>query len=137
MTAALIALYLSFGFSLEKKQIEVRGIKIWVEVAESDAARAQGLMYRKSLGQDEGMLFIFPEEEILSFWMKNTFIPLSIGYFTKEGVLIDVKDMEPFGEKLGDPPTYRSSRPAKFALEMNKGWFQKNKVGLGSKLKLP
>lgn len=138
----LIVLAHSYGYSsamtqpFEKKQIQVKNKKIWVEMAVSEQQRAQGLMYRKSLGKDEGMLFVFPQEKVLSFWMKNTFIPLTIAYFNKDGILIDLKDMEAFGKKQGDPPTYPSSRPAKYALEMNQGWFSKNQVGLGSKLRL-
>jgi uncharacterized membrane protein (UPF0127 family) len=134
----LILLALAFSFSttvpLSKKQISVKGKSIWVEVADDDRERQQGLMYRRSLGADEGMLFIFPKEDNLSFWMRNTFIPLSIAYFTRDGILVDLHDMQPFGEKPGDPPTYRSVKPAQYALEMNLGWFKKNKIGLGSKL---
>lgn len=131
----LLALVFSFASNpLEKKQVSLKGQKIWVEIADDDRERQQGLMYRRSLGKDEGMLFIFPREDNLSFWMRNTFIPLTIAYFDKDGVLVDMYDMQPFGEKPGDPPTYRSKKPAKYALEMNLGWFQKNKIGLGSKL---
>ena len=139
MIKLFLALYIASGFSAQfaKKLIEVKGKKIVVEIADTDEKRQQGLMYRKTLGTDEGMLFIFPDEHYLSFWMKNTFVPLTIGYFNKNGVLVDLKDMAAFGKKPGDPPTYQSSRPAKYALEMNQGWFQTNKIGLGSTLKVP
>ncbi len=128
---------LSYGNTFSKKTITVKDKNITVEVADTDSLRQQGLMYRKSLAKDEGMLFIFSDEQPLSFWMKNTFIHLTIAYFNKNKILIDLKDMPPFGKKQGDPPTYRSARPAMYALEMNVGWFKTNKIGLGSKLSLP
>ena len=105
-----------------------------MEVAKTEKERAQGLMYRTQLKKDSGMLFIFEEQRILSLWMKNTKIPLSIAYFNQEGILIDVQDMKP--EKGEALKTYPSKSPAKYALEMNIGWFQKKNIGLGSRLVL-
>ncbi len=91
----LVGLILTFGistssFAFEKKvsfkkqTISVGTKKIRVEIAENDAQHAYGLMFRQKLGTDEGMLFIFKNEDIRSFWMKNTLINLSIGYFDKD-----------------------------------------------------
>jgi hypothetical protein len=102
-----------------------------VEVATTPEQKAQGLMLRTQLKEGEGMLFVFPFEQPLSFWMKNTLIPLSIGFFDKNQVLIEVLDMDPVIGPVREEelPRYASSRPAKFALEVPKGWFAKKKIG--------
>lgn len=118
-----------------KKQIKLGGRTFVVEVAESPDQHQRGLMFREKLGENEGMLFIFDNEETRFFWMKNTLIDLSIGYFDKKGVLVDVQEMKS-GKGVPDAalPSYPSALPAKYALEMTKGWFEKNKVKIGSKL---
>lgn len=139
MTKFKLALILSIAFNvfasdLKQLKIKIAEKSINVEVADNDELRMKGLMYRKSLGPDSGMLFIFPQEEILGFWMKNTLIPLSIGYFDKNKKLIKIMDMEPASPMDLDPPKYSSDKPAQYALEVNKGWFKKNKIKLGEKL---
>ena len=80
------------------------------------------------------MLFIFPDEQPRSFWMKNTFVPLSIGYFNAKKELIDMIDMEPAQSEMQNQfPTYASKGPAQYALEVPKGWFLKNKIKIGQK----
>ncbi|MBV2168102.1 MAG: DUF192 domain-containing protein [Bdellovibrio sp.] len=109
-----------------------------VEIAETPAQHERGLMFRESLGPDEGMLFIFKNEETRFFWMKNTLIDLSIGYFDKSGTLVDIQEMKS-GKGIPEPQlaSYPSAKPAKYALEMNKGWFDKNRIKIGSRLKFP
>lgn len=120
-----------------KRKIQLGGKTLVVEVADTPSQHEKGLMFRDKLGDDEGMLFIFNNEETRFFWMKNTLIDLSIGYFDKKGTLIDVQEMKS-GKGVPDSalPSYASARPAKYALEMNPGWFDKNKIKLGSKLRL-
>jgi uncharacterized membrane protein (UPF0127 family) len=101
------------------------------EVARSNEERAQGLMYRKSLNDGEGMLFIFERDEILSFWMKNTLIPLSIAFIAYDGRILEIRDMKP-----QDLTSVRSSRSARYALEVPRGWFGRAGVGPGDKLVL-
>lgn len=125
----------SLLFSFEERHIHVKEHKIYVQVAKNDSERAQGLMHRKSWGKYQGMLFIFDKEERLSFWMKNTFLTLSIGFFNANLVLIDIQDMQPHKGK-GPLPSYRSNGLAKYALEVPIGWFQEKGVGLGSRLRL-
>lgn len=123
---------------LPKETISVGSKKISVEIARTPNQLATGLMYRKSLDSDSGMLFIFESERPLSFWMKNTFIPLSIGFFSADKKLLEVLEMEPVGSVMQlDIPRYQSSKPAQYALEMTKGWFSKNKIKVGTRLKLP
>ena len=110
----------------------IKDKKIFVEIARTEKEKAQGLMFRSKLAENEGMLFIYEQEEILSFWMKNTFIPLSIAFIDGHGQIIDIQDMQPFSLD-----THRSARPAQYALEVNKGWFQKNGIKVGDVVKIP
>lgn len=121
----------------KKKKITLGSKTLVVEIAETPDQHERGLMFRDKMGPDEGMLFIFKNEETRFFWMKNTLIDLSIGYFDKSGTLIDVQEMVS-GKGVPDPqlPSYASAKPAKYALEMSKGWFDKNKVKIGTKLKI-
>lgn len=111
--------------------------KIQAEMAESEAQHEYGLMFRKELGPKEGMLFVFKDELIRSFWMKNTIINLSIGYFNKNKKLIDIQEMKAVTSVLQtDIPTYPSESPAQYALEMPEGWFKKNSIKVGAQLKI-
>ena len=109
-------------------------VRVRVEVADDPAEQAKGLMYRKALGKNRGMLFIYPEERELSFWMKNTLIPLSIAFIDSERRIIDIQDMKPLDDK---PPHYVSSEPAQYALEVNQGFFKKRGVKVGDRVELP
>jgi uncharacterized protein len=113
----------------EGKKVEVR-----VEVADDVNEQAKGLMYRKSLGEDRGMLFVYPAERELSYWMRNTLIPLSIAYIDSEGRIVDILDMKPLDD---NPPHYVSSEPVQYALEVNKGFFEKKGVKEGDHAELP
>lgn len=109
-------------------------VKIEVEIADTPAEQEKGLMFRKSLGKDRGMLFVFPDEQVRSFWMKNTLIPLSIAYIDSDGRIIDLQEMKALDDQ---PPHYVSAKPAKYALEANKGFFEKHGVKVGDRAKLP
>ncbi|MEQ1723620.1 MAG: DUF192 domain-containing protein [Pseudobdellovibrio sp.] len=109
-----------------------------VEIAETEQQHAHGLMFREKLGKDEGMLFVFPNEQPRDFWMKNTLINLDIGYFDKNKKLIDIQQMKAVTSILQtDLPSYPSKGPAQFALELPQGWFSKNKFPVGTLLKVP
>lgn len=108
----------------------IAGKSLKLEVANSPIKRAIGLMNRPSLGQDEGMIFVFPKADFLSFWMKNTLVPLSVGFFSEDLVLLETLDMKPNQTR----EVYNSARLSKFALEVNKDWFSKNKVPVESVL---
>ena len=105
-------------------------IKLNVEVAATEQARQKGLMYRMSLPENDGMLFIFEKDKRLSFWMKNTYIPLDIAYLSKNGIINEIQSMMPLDVSL----TYPSKKPAKYALEVNSGWFKRNGIRPGMKL---
>lgn len=127
----------SAEITFAKKKIKIGSKTIAVEIADNHEKQAFGLMHRSSLVTDQGMLFIFPDEQVRSFWMKNTFIPLSIGYFDAQKKLIDIQDMKPaISEMQTDFPSYASSGPAQYALEMSLGWYQKNRIKLGQRFEL-
>jgi uncharacterized membrane protein (UPF0127 family) len=90
-------------------------------------------MGRTELGENRGMLFVFEEEQRLSFWMKDTHIPLSIAYIDSEGRIVDIQDMKPLDDEL---PDYTSSEPARYALEVNRGFFEERGVEVGDKVEL-
>ena len=100
--------------------------EIRVEVADSPGEREQGLMFRKKLGTDEGMLFVYSTAAPRSFWMKNTSIPLSIAFLDEQGQVVNIEDLRPF-----DTRSVLSTAPALYALEMNRGWFESNNVEAG------
>lgn len=113
-------------------------VTLTVEVADNDESREQGLMGRTELKDSTGMIFIFDQAEPQSFWMKNTLIPLSIGFFDDKGKLFQITDMEPASLVDLNPKVYNSTRPAKFALEEPKGWFKRKKITENhAQLKLP
>ena len=111
-------------------RIRVGNHEITVEVAADRTSLRRGLMFRDSLPEDHGMLFIFPVEQPLSFWMKNTRIPLSIAYADSQGTIVRIADMEPFDESR-----VPSGAPAQFALEMNQGWFSRKGILVGDRLR--
>ena len=110
---------------------EGKRVSIKVELADTDEKRTLGLMYRRILDDNEGMLFVFDEAAHRSFWMLNTYIPLSIAYIGKDGIINEIYDMKPLDDKI----TY-SQKPAMYALEMKRGWFARNNIGQGAKLDL-
>ena len=91
---------------------------IRAEVAADYATRMTGLMHRASMPSNAGMLFIFDEATMHCMWMKNTLLPLAVAFIDERGAIINVEDMEPQTED-----SHCASRPARYALEMNRGWF--------------
>jgi uncharacterized membrane protein (UPF0127 family) len=100
---------------------------VLAEVARSPNDRAQGLMYREELPAGTGMLFVFEESDIRSFWMSNTYVALDIAYMDPAFVIVDIQQMEP----LTTAP-HESTRPAMFALEVPKGWFAEHGITVGA-----
>ena len=109
-------------------------VEVRVEIADDPLERERGLMDRTSLGEDRGMLFVFPKEQPLSFWMKDTKIPLSIAYIDAEGRITDILDMKPLDD---EPPHYTSSEPVLYALEVNQGFFDERGIEVGDRADLP
>lgn len=115
---------------VELTTLDVAGHEVEVEIADDEEERRRGLMYRDSLPEDQGMLFVYPEEETLSFYMRNTEIPLDIAFVDQRGYIVDIQQMEPHTEEL-----HESRRPAMYALEMNLGWFEANGVEEGDRIR--
>jgi len=122
----------------ESAQIQVGSKKITVELAESPLQHEKGLMYREALEKDKGMLFIFDREQTLSFWMKNTYVDLSIAYINQKLKIVDIQEMKATSPlEVTEPSTYPSKKPAMYALEMPKGWFKASNIKVGQSIKLP
>ena len=102
---------------------------IKVEVAQTDQQREKGLMFRKQMGRDDGMLFIFDEPAYHAMWMKNTLIPLSVAFLDAQGTILNILDMEP--QTLD---SHAAAGPAIYAIETNKGWFEDRKIKAGDKV---
>ena len=103
---------------------------IRAELADNMGTRMEGLMYRKSMPQGSGMVFVFDESATHCMWMKNTLIPLSVAFIDESGAIINIADMQPQSEQ-----SHCAARPARFALEMNKGWFAERGIKPGAKLR--
>ena len=116
--------------TMKTKIIKINEARLEVAVAETTAQQSKGLMHIKVLPCDHGMLFQYPSEQKLSFWMKNTYIPLSIAFIGSDKKIIEIQDMQPNSEK-----SVISKKKAKWALETNKGWFKRNNVSIGDKIK--
>ena len=122
----------SKAFSSVDKQcnsISIEKENLCVELAISQREKSKGLMYRKDLSNTDGMLFIWKNEDKRCMWMKNTYIPLDLGFFREDLTLIEVRDLSPRSLE-----SVCSSEPAKYALELPKGWFSSHNIKNNSKL---
>lgn len=117
------------GMLLPTAELRVGPHKVHAEVAANNASRSHGLMGRKSLMPDHGMLFVFDTPTTTCFWMKNTPLPLSIAFIDGNGAILNLKDMQPFDETSHCPVA-----PFRYALEMEQGWFKKNEIGPGTRV---
>ena len=103
---------------------------IQAEVAVSPQERSTGLMHRKTMPTNRGMLFVFEEATPQCFWMKNTLLPLSIAFIADDGRVVNIADMKPLDEN-----SHCSAQPVRYALEMNQGWVAKRGIKAGMKLR--
>ena len=125
----LVSLY---TFSNEKIDVSIynKNITFNVEVAKTIEERRIGLMYRKKLLNNEGMLFIFPREKIIQLWMKNTYIPLDVIFISENKVIVDIKkNMEKLSETI-----VKSKVKSRYALEFNAGLINKLDIEIGDKV---
>lgn len=112
--------------------LRLNGVEFHAQLALTPEEQAQGLMHRVQLGKNEGMLFVFPDDARRGFWMKNTHIPLDLGYFTADGILREIHPLVPYELT----PVESSRSDIRFALEMNRGWFAQNHIEPGAQLDL-
>lgn len=104
-----------------------------VAIASTRRQHELGLMHVARIPPDHGMLFVFADDAPRAFWMKNTLLPLSVAFLDRHGLILNIEDMEP----RDDAPRYRSAGPARYALEMERGWFRRNGVLPGMQVELP
>lgn len=104
-------------------ELSVGGQTVSAEVAATEKSRNYGLMNRKSLPENHGMLFIFEHSDGHCFWMKNTPLPLSIAFIDDMGLIVNIADMQPFDETAHCP-----AKPVRYALEMTQGWFRSHGI---------
>ena len=134
MKHAFLAATLAVAASLAQAQlpeisVAVNGHQLTAEVAHTDAARTRGLMHRRMLPENRGMLFVFAETAVHAMWMENTYVPLSVAFLDGNGVIINIADMRPRTRDV-----HPALRPAKYALEVNQGWFRKRGIGPGARV---
>ena len=108
------------------KIIKVGNVELKVKLATTEEQQALGLMNISSLPKDHGMLFVYQKEKYLSFWMKNTSIPLAIAFIDKNKRITQIELLEPYNEAV-----VKSKQPSQWALEVNQDWFNNNNVGIG------
>ena len=109
--------------------LTVGGHKLTAEVAHTEKTRSVGLMHRRMLPENRGMLFVFSRIDLHAMWMMNTYVPLSVAFLDDQGVIINIADMTPHTTNA-----HGAAKPAKYALEMNQGWFRKRGIGPGARL---
>jgi uncharacterized membrane protein (UPF0127 family) len=125
--AGALAIPSAIAAELPTVELAINGQRLVAELAATDQTRTTGLMHRFSLQRDHGMLFVFREPQPLAFWMKNTYVPLSIAFIGSDGRILNIEDMAPQTET-----THPSRGLALYALEMKKGWFAEHGVGTGA-----
>tara|TARA_B100000900_G_C20376159_1_gene632483 strand:- start:264 stop:701 length:438 start_codon:yes stop_codon:yes gene_type:complete len=129
---SLVILVFFNGEVTASKAINIDNFLSKMEIANSYSKRKKGLMYRDKIEKDFGMLFVWDEEEIQCMWMKNTSIPLSVAFIKKEGEILDIFDLYPFSTL-----SVCSTDKVKYALEVNRGWFEEKAINRGDTLISP
>jgi uncharacterized membrane protein (UPF0127 family) len=114
---------------LPRSKLSVGMYQIDAQLAASSEQREIGLMFRKNMPQHEGMLFIFESPSRLCFWMKNTPLPLTAAFVADDGVIVNLEDMKPHSTQ-----SHCSTKPVRYVLEMNQGWFAKKGLKPGAKI---
>ena len=131
----IIILFFSYLSSCRSEDssilLSINGRPLTVEIARSESQRRKGLMNRESLDWSSGMIFVFENDRLLSFWMKDTKIPLSIAFLDKYGKVTDIFDMKPYSLD-----TVSSTQKCRYAIEVNRGFFEESGLAVGDKVDL-
>jgi uncharacterized membrane protein (UPF0127 family) len=131
MAAAAFALWSSFALAdLPEIVLTINKHSVTAEVANTEATRSTGLMHRRMLPENRGMLFVFPDVGIHAMWMMNTHLPLSVAFIDTEGTIINIADMQPHTQTA-----HPAARPARYALEVNQSWFKSRGIKPGDKVR--
>jgi len=136
-TLVWLALLISLQASAESKAqptlptvtLVINDKELSTEVAKQGEQRFMGLSFRETLSPNAAMLFVYPNEQQLTFTMRNTLLPLTIAYLSKDLVINEFHDMP-----VGPDQLFPSKKPAQFALEVNQGWFEKNGISVGDQV---
>ncbi|MFA5031776.1 MAG: DUF192 domain-containing protein [bacterium] len=132
LVIVVAGLFWGFGFkNTQFHKIKMGNADLQVEIVNTPSTMARGLMYRKKMPENKGMLFVFKEPDYHSFWMKNTYIPLSIAFVTESKKIVQIEDMAP----LDTVSFHISIIPVKYAIEVNQGWFRRHNVKVGDRVK--
>ena len=126
---ALLALAAHAEGEMPLTELSVGMYRIEAEAAINQEDRMRGLMQRKSMPQNHGMLFAFTESQRHCMWMKNTLLPLSVAFMDEQGRILNIEDMQPQTEN-----NHCAAKPASFALEMNEGWFRQKGIAPGVRI---
>ncbi|MFO7714553.1 DUF192 domain-containing protein [Desulfosarcina sp.] len=132
MSALLTERPIACPFDLPTLSVVINGHRLVVEVAATPQSRACGLSRRFALDENRGMLFVYAKADRRSFWMKDTWIPLSIAFLDDTGVIINMETMLPDQSEM----RYRSNLPAVYVLEVNQGWFQSHGIKPGDRVEI-
>ena len=123
-----LVLFISFdGFSAD--EIKINDLLNNIEVVSNSNERRKGLMFRKSLPENDGMFFIWDYQKRQCMWMKNTYIPLNVAYIDSKGKILEIYEMLPMSEE-----SICSKKRVKYALEVNLDWFKRNNVSIGDEI---
>jgi uncharacterized membrane protein (UPF0127 family) len=109
--------------------LTIKGHTLRAELARTEEEKRTGLMYRKQLPENSAMLFIYEREGAWAMWMKNTYVPLSVAFIDRHGVIVNIEDMEPLTED-----SHQAAGSVKYALEVNRGWFAKRGIKRGDRV---
>ena len=109
--------------------LTIAGQKLIAEVAATNPERMQGLMHRRMMPENRGMLFVFPDVSRHAMWMENTYLPLSVAFIDGDGIIANIEDMKPHTRDA-----HPAIKPVRYALEMNQGWFAKRGIKAGAKI---
>ena len=118
------------AFGLRTAHLKISNVPLTAEIADTPQAKENGLMFRDSLAEDRGMLFVYEESQKATFWMRNTRIPLSIAFIDSAGSILEIKPMYPMDETI----VPSSSDQVAYALEVNQGWFDRHRIFPGAKI---
>jgi uncharacterized protein len=115
--------------TLPKTLLKAGTHTIYTEIASTEKSRENGLMNRKKLPENNGMLFVYKTLDNHCFWMRDTYLPLSIAFLRDDGTIINIADMQPYSLYEHCP-----NEPVRYALEMNQGWFAKKNINVGTRI---
>ena len=109
--------------------LKIKGHTLRAELARTEEEKRTGLMFRKQLGENNAMVFVYEREGRWAMWMKNTYIPLSVAFIDRTGRILNIEDMQPMSLD-----SHEAAGPAKFALEVNRGWFASRGIKPGDRV---